>query len=38
VERLAHGGFFGQGEQRGPHAGADGDDEPNDAQCGFGEH
>ena len=38
VERLAHGGFLGQREQRGPHSRADGDDKPDDAQRCFGEH
>ena len=38
VERLAHGGFFGQGEQRGPDARADGDNQPNEAQRSFGKH
>jgi len=38
VERLAHCGFFGQGEQRGPDARADGDNQPDQAQRGFGQH
>jgi hypothetical protein len=38
VERLAHGGFFSQGEQCRPDARADGDSQPNEAQRGFGKH